>query len=385
MKNQSKYLLLVGSIPPPYHGQAVVTEMVFGIEAEALQKECLNLRFSEDIESIGGIQLSKVKILIYGWLAMFGYWLKNIGKKPVLYYCAGSAHWVPLIRDVILLGTVGKLFSRRVVHYHSGGVPEWFAENKVASLLGRWTYGGAEKSIALTEAVAVPCYGNTEKCVVPNGLDVEYIESESENDSTKSGEVVFLFLGALRDTKGIGVLIEAARMLNEQHAEEEWVVHCVGEWASAEEREKWLIYIESHGLQDRVRFLGRLTGSDKWQAYAEASIFVFPSYYESENQPLVIIEAMGMGIPVISTRWRGIPELLEEGETGLLVPPQDVKALSNAMAAMMNDTIVLEQMAHAARERYLENFTKVAFQNRIVFCMLNRYLKSKNIERDPVS
>lgn len=355
-------LLLVGSVPPPYHGQAVVTEMVFGIEADNIEKECLNLRFSEDLESVGGLQLSKVKTLIYGWYCILGYRLLNLRSKPVLYYCAGSANWTPLVRDVILLGTVGKLFSKRVIHYHSGGLPEWFAENRLACFLGRWAYGGAWKSLALAEAVEVPCFGDTQKVIVPNGLDVVFSDNERDEDTE------LLYVGALRETKGVGVILEALAYLKEKKTTG-WCMNFVGEWAIPDEKKRWLQFITDQSLGEYVKFSGRLTGNDKWAAYAKASLFLFPSHYESENQPLVVIEAMGMGLPVVATSWRGIPELLEAGKTGYLIDVKDNIALADQVEELLKAPGIMKNMSTLAAERYNEHYTEEAFKQRMVSCL----------------
>jgi len=187
-------LLLVGSIPPPYHGQAVVTEMVFKAEYRNANITTLNLPFSEDLEAVGGVKLKKLHVLLKGIVGMVKFWWSSRNQNRVLYYCAGSAYWVPLIKDAILLGVVGRLFRHRVVHYHSGGLPEWFSTNTFAGLVGKFTYTGVSKALALTKAVKVPCYNSTKLCVVPNGLDIEPASRKRFEEGLR-----FLYLGSIRE------------------------------------------------------------------------------------------------------------------------------------------------------------------------------------------
>ncbi len=361
-----KQLLLVGSVPPPYHGQAVVTEMVFEGEYPESEVTCLNLPFSEDLESVGGLKLKKFQVLWQGVVGMLSFWWQNRAKDPILYYCAGSANWVPLFKDVILLGIIGRLFSRQVVHYHSGGLPQWFASNRVASLFGKVAYSGVTRALALTKAVKVPCYSKTELVIVPNGLAVEQGMQKKSSEGLR-----FLYLGSLRATKGVGVILEAVQALKAQGLTEEWQVDFVGEWAIESEKEYWNAYIAEHDLSPYVRFLGRQVGESKWQAYADADTFLFPSYYESENQPLVIIEAMGMGLPVITTDWRGIPELVEDGNSGDLIPPEDPEALAEKMALYIGGQTSRSVLATNAQKRYEKSFTKEAFMQRMKDSLLN--------------
>jgi len=355
-------LLLVGAVPPPYHGQAVVTEMVFRADYGDADVECLNLPFSEDMDSVGGVKLKKLLVLWRGIIGMLSYWWRHRGEETILYYCAGSANWVPLVKDVVLLGVMGRFFSQQVVHYHSGGLPAWFAQSKLAAVLGKVAYGRVTKAVALTKAVEVPCYTGTELCIVPNGLDVN---AEVKGASMALEGLTFLYVGSLRETKGIGVIIEAARALASSHAGQDWQVNLVGDWASVEEREKWTGFVESEGLSERINFLGRLTGDAKWAAFAQADVFLFPSFYESENQPLVVIEAMAMGLPIIASRWRGIPELLEEGLNGVLVAPEDAFELVSEMQGFLSAPEKCAEMSRQATASYLATYTERAFVERL--------------------
>jgi len=140
----------------------------------------------------------------------------------------------------------------------------------------------------------------------------------------------------------------------------------VGEWAIESERKQWLSYIAEKEISDLVIFSGRKVGSEKWQAYADADAFLFPSHYESENQPLVIIEAMGMGLPVITTQWRGISELVEDGVTGMLIPTKNPTSLAEKMRIFFEDKQACAVFAKQAKERYQDRYTKKAFIERMI-------------------
>jgi len=357
-------ILLVGSIPPPYHGQAVITEILFRSFTDSPSIEKLNLSFSPSIESIGTLGLKKLWVLFKAIFHFISFRLRNLSSNTVLYYCAGSANWVPLIKDCILLGLFGRLFNKVAVHYHSGGLPEWFEQSKIAGFFGKLTYGRVNKAIALTSHVKVPCYKNTELYIVPNGLNVDRKVSAEH-----SSQIEFLFLGALRESKGIGTLCKALKILKETSDDNLWKVNLVGEWVSLEEEHQWINFIKENKLEDQIYLKGRLTGLKKWEIYKRSDVFVFPSFYESENQPLVIIEAMGMGLPIIASNWRGIPELLEEGKTGYLIPPQDANELANIMQQLISNPEKLEEMSVLAKKSYDQNFTESCFIERITQCI----------------
>jgi hypothetical protein len=109
---------------------------------------------------------------------------------------------------------------------------------------------------------------------------------------------------------------------------------------------------------DRVRFHGAVDDDTKWRLVASADIAVIPSRYESFG--LVAVEAMMFGKPVISTRVGGIPEVVEDGVTGIPVPPGDAQALAEAMRRLIGDAELRARMGAAGRQRYLAKFTDVA-------------------------
>jgi colanic acid/amylovoran biosynthesis glycosyltransferase len=109
------------------------------------------------------------------------------------------------------------------------------------------------------------------------------------------------------------------------------------------------------GLAERVRFHGRLLRSEVEQLRRRANILLAPSVTDGEGDqegiPVVIMEAMASGIPVISTRHSGIPELVVDGETGLLAPERDAPALVAALDRLLAESELSERLARAARER----------------------------------
>ncbi len=104
-----------------------------------------------------------------------------------------------------------------------------------------------------------------------------------------------------------------------------------------------------------MRFLGLVNADTKLGLLRHADIVVVPSRYESFG--LVAVEAMMFGKPVISTLAGGIPEVVADGETGLLVPPSDVAAMAVAMQRLCADSALRSQLGVAGRARYLACFT----------------------------
>lgn len=108
------------------------------------------------------------------------------------------------------------------------------------------------------------------------------------------------------------------------------------------------------GLEDRVTFTGRLDEAATLARIAGADMLVLPSFME--GLPIVLMEAMALGVPVIASRVAGIPELVIEGETGLLFDPANWRALGEAIARLADDAALGARLAEAARAKIAAEF-----------------------------
>jgi colanic acid/amylovoran biosynthesis glycosyltransferase len=119
--------------------------------------------------------------------------------------------------------------------------------------------------------------------------------------------------------------------------------------------------IEDLGLQEHVQLLGPKPQHELRARLAKANVFVLPSVPEAgggmDNLPTVVMEAMATGLPVVSTTIGGIPEMVVEGETGFLVPPDDVSALSEAIEKITNDHSLGQRLGRAGYERAQKLFS----------------------------
>lgn len=154
--------------------------------------------------------------------------------------------------------------------------------------------------------------------------------------------VRFLCVGRLCSAKAQHVLLDAFAQLA---ARKKWVrLTFVG---GGEDLEGLRERVRVLGLRDVVTFTGAVGRDDARKAYDDADIFVLPSF--AEGVPVVLMEAMAMEIPCISTTIAGIPELITHGKNGILVSPGDVDGLVRAMRAFAHDPAVRRQYGEMAR------------------------------------
>ena len=108
------------------------------------------------------------------------------------------------------------------------------------------------------------------------------------------------------------------------------------------------------GLVSQVHFAGAVNQDAIRRFYAHADAFVLPSF--AEGLPVVLMEAMAMGIPCITTSITGVPELIDNGESGLLVPASDVDGLAAAIIRLMDDPALCQRLSERGREKVLTDY-----------------------------
>ncbi|MDR7555336.1 MAG: glycosyltransferase family 4 protein [Armatimonadota bacterium] len=157
-------------------------------------------------------------------------------------------------------------------------------------------------------------------------------------------EPVALFVGVLERHKGVDVLLDAfAGVLGRIPAAELWIV---GEGPRRAELEAQAARL---GVWRQVRFLGARPRAELLALMDRARLLVLPS--RSEGLPRVIIEAMARARPVVASRVGGIPEVVEHGVTGLVVPPANADALAEALILLLTDRNLAERMGREGRRR----------------------------------
>ncbi len=175
---------------------------------------------------------------------------------------------------------------------------------------------------------------------VPNGVDVNNITPAGDDDG------YLLYFGRLSAEKGIHVLLEAT--------EKAPGVRLVVAGEGPDERAAHQ-FVETRGLADRIVFAGYRSGDDLQNLVRRARACVLPST-GAENHPIAILESFASAKPVVASDIGGIPELVSEGETGLLVPPGDPEALALAMRRLSEATALARQMGRNARRLVEEQY-----------------------------
>jgi glycosyltransferase involved in cell wall biosynthesis len=183
--------------------------------------------------------------------------------------------------------------------------------------------------------------------VVNNGINSEYAPVY---DQVKKTHPTIAFIGSLSELKGIPYLLESFVGVNKIYGETELWIIGEGECQADIDR-----FIDNYDLGSSVKMLGWQTNIDPLLSVVD--VLVIPSI--QDNFPTVALEAMRLEIPVIATNVGGLPEIIDENINGLLVPPGDQLALTNAILALLSDEKKRKQMGKEARKKFLNEFTSV--------------------------
>ncbi|OYT68517.1 MAG: glycosyl transferase, partial [Armatimonadetes bacterium CP1_7O] len=237
------------------------------------------------------------------------------------------------------------------------------AQREIGVRVGKWTrivafryrIGGVVP-VAIASEVArtiEQLYGYKNPPVIPNGIPIEeYVPNPEKRAQFRAAHgvepnaIVIVHVGRFVALKNHALLLRAFAQLHSKQPLHLWLVGD-GELRPAMEQ-----LTQELGLAERVRFWG--LREDVADILNAADIFALPSQHE--GNPMALMEAMAAGLPVVASRVGGIPELIAESETGILVEPNAEQSLIQALQSLTANAALRLQMGQAARQRASERF-----------------------------
>ena len=195
-------------------------------------------------------------------------------------------------------------------------------------------------------------YGvDRDRCVVvPNGLSAPPLQGRDCGHLPSDAEGIrMVSVGRLVPTKDHATLIRAIAELSAVRLD--CVITIVGD---GPQRSKLEALVDTLGLRDVVRFSGAVDHERTIDLMREANVYVHSAL--SDNNPLAIIEAMSLGLPIVTTAVGGVPEMIAHDREGLLIPPADPFAMSTALSELFADGARRRRIGEAARQRFLDEF-----------------------------
>ena len=202
-------------------------------------------------------------------------------------------------------------------------------------------------------------YGIKDVNMIHNGIDpIQFYPGKKDAlERLETDKPVVLFSGRFIALKGINILVKAIRKVICETKD----VHFA--FAGPEANEKWVRMFKNEGISEHCySFLGYIPHAQMPEIYSRSMIFVLPSLIESF--PFCILEAMSSGVAVIASNVGGIPEIIEDGVDGLLVPPGNPEILAKKLLFLLNNENERKKISKNAREKILEKFTSEIMTNK---------------------
>lgn len=234
-----------------------------------------------------------------------------------------------------------------VFHLHGGAFDRYYAGASV--LEQRWvghTIRSARVVLVLSDNWAAWVRQNIrhpDVRVLPNPVVAPRLPAGVPRESR-----TLLFLGRLEEEKGVFVLVEALARLATRYPALRVVFAGEGDVAALRTA------AAAAGVLERIELPGWVAGNAKAALLARAGIFVLPSRFE--GLPMAVLEAQAAGLPVVATRVGGIPQVVTDGENGMLADPDDVASLVGALAQVLADPENACKMGEIGRERVLAGY-----------------------------
>lgn len=347
-------------LPPPVHGSSIVGKAIREAKTINDNFDCLyiNLLASQNVSESGKISLRKLSGFTVTLVKVLYLLVIN---RPQLCYLALTVTGAAFYKDMLLVVLLKIFGIKRVYHLHNKGI-SLHRKNPINELCYHFVFKDAHV-ILLTKHLYydIQQFVPEEKAhICPNG-----IADELQKAVVSCGEVnnivKILFLSNLIESKGVSLLLEACEMLKRKKI----LFECIFIGGEGDLTVSWFYEkVKQLDLEEQISYLGKQYGAEKKKAFSEADLFAFPTYYDCF--PLVLLEAMSYSLPVVSTFEGGIPDIVEDGVTGFLVPQKNVLALAEKLELLIKNPVLRQQIGKAGRLKYEQQFTLEIFEKRIV-------------------
>ncbi|WP_158642941.1 glycosyltransferase family 4 protein [Mucilaginibacter ginsenosidivorax] len=322
----------------------------------------VRMNFSREMNERGKLSFHKIFHILS--IIKQTYILKFRHKIQVLYYPPSNAPTVSILRDVVFLLCTRLLFKKTIFHFHAAGISEVIP--KMPFLFRALTLLALKKpDLAISSSAFNPNDGKFLKAkktaIVPLGIPDDYVDIINNAGAKTNEEINVLFVGLLNSTKGEGFLLEAIYKLHQRGHRVR--LQIAGKFETDDYKNAFFEKISEFNLDSYVEYLGVITGEKKTQAFLNADIFCFPSFFISESFGLVLLEAMEFKLPIVATRWRGIQSIVEENQNGYLVDIRNSDQLAERILLLVSDPELLKQMGDKSRELFIEKYTLERYIN----------------------
>ncbi len=362
-----KKVLMIGSLPPPYHGSNVYFAGLLDSHVkEKYDVSHVDISDHRGLENLSKLDTKNIELAIKG---IYGLKKKLKEMKPDLVYIPVASNFLPFLRDGLFILTAHYYSKAKIViHLHEGSYfrDEFHAHSNLLSRkFIEFALSKVDTAIVYTRDLESTFKGLVRRVVsFLNGKDVIIPQS---NTASRGKNLNISYIGNLFESKGIINYLKSAAII--ARSKTNVIFPVAGDWGADKDLLKPQIdkIISENGLEGKVKFLGSVTGNKLNEFYGSTDILIFPTKYPYEGCPLVLIDAMGFGLPIISSKGIGaIPEMITNGVDGILTDPNNPEEIAESALQLIENEEERIRLGIAARKKYEESFTKEINVNNVV-------------------
>ena len=374
-------VILVGPTSPPYTGMAAAfNTLVEGMRERRIAHDVVDLTRTGTLQ---GVSLGRV----VQYVRILSAYLGSMASGRGTVYITIAQSRQGFFRDMVMIH-IASVFGHRVVLHLHGGAYDRFYEEQPPWLrkLIRSTLLKADSVLVLSERLKKmfdfePALESRLR-VVQNGLPFGAAGRAARQTKRLPGPgepIRILYLSNLIESKGYLDLLEAVSILTGRHGLNVICDFCGlflphrddRRLKGADGRKVFDEFVKNNRLEKIAVYRGPVTGDGKRELLEKAHFFVLPTGYDNEGQPISIIEAMAHGCVIVSTDYRAIPDMVEDGATGRLVARGNPEAIADAIREISSDPERYEKMSAAAMRLYEAKFTREAYIDRLIPAIVN--------------
>lgn len=353
----NKILYLI-HLPPPTHGVSIICQQFYEYDFSEfpIRKAVIRLNLSRSLAELRKFSIIKIFRFIGIWFKLS---IRLVFFRPDLVYFSIMPVGKGFLKDTLLV-IVLKLFRVKIVyHLHNKGIPHYIDRN-IYRLLYKFVFRNCSiihlsEDLFNSEFEKIP-KNRIQHYIVPNG-----IHSLKKNVRKKStNKINILFFSNLIPEKGYVTSLNAIKKLVEEgHKNLKLII--AGTPTKLSEKVISNFFTQNPQLKDFVEIKGETYGEEKTKLFNSSDLFIFPSRFTQECMPLVIIEAMSVGMPVIASNIGAIPELIQNHKNGFLIPPGDAEALVEKIKLFIQDEKLFQQFGFESLSQFFSSLTQSHF------------------------
>ncbi len=360
MKNKrNRKILIIGPFPLPISGVSLANKVVkeILIESPNFKVRTINTSFNKFDEKLGKLTLRK--LLFY--LAL-NFQVFKVFTNDIIYITPGQTFYGITKYSLFILLTA-LLKKEIIIHVHGNHLRyEYQSLNGIKKKIFYYLLSKSTKGIVLSESLK----GNMSLFIKEENIYTLYNFAEdylvSTNEEIRTDRLRIVFLSNLMIEKGILELLEALEMLEEQNIDYEAKIAGNIEVAN---KKRFITIFKNLKFTE---YLGVVNGEQKKELLEWSNVFVLPTHYKMEGQPISIIEAMATNNVIITTKLAGIMDIIQE-KNGYFVEKRSAKSIADKLKFISENKEVIASISGRNKRLFLERFTLSHFKNNFIKIM----------------